>query len=189
MSTHAKLPNHTGQKLAYVVRFYAKISPLIYRRFGNYIKQSMSPGLKRAREPYRVKNAIVGLALGAFAVGVWAYSISAVKQDIFDDVDEEAEALSAGVAQASKESVAPLTGKTPSESSVPAISITPATNAAATINAVSNSTILGEVAKAQSVKGVLPRMGMPGWLLDPERKTLVWGAPPVDDLGKMGRRS
>ena len=188
MSTHAKLPNHTGQKLAYVVRFYAKISPLICRRFGNHIKQSMSPGLKRAREPYRVKNAIVGLALGAFAVGVWAYSISAVKQDIFDDVDEEAEALSAGVARASKETVASSTGKSLSESSAPAIS-TPTTNATATINAVSNSTILGEVAKAQSVKGVLPRLGMPRWLLDPERKTLVWGAPPVDDLGKMGRRS
>ena len=55
----------------------------------------MSPGLKRAREPYRVKNAITGLTLGAFAVGIWAYSISAVKQDVFDDIDEEARALSA----------------------------------------------------------------------------------------------
>jgi cytochrome c oxidase assembly factor 3 len=53
----------------------------------------MSPGLKRAREPYRLRNAITGLALGAFAVGIWAYSISAVKQDVFDDVDEEARAL------------------------------------------------------------------------------------------------
>ncbi|KAJ3504656.1 hypothetical protein NLJ89_g7826 [Agrocybe chaxingu] len=53
----------------------------------------MSPGLLRAREPYRLKNAILGLTLGAFAVGVWAYSISAVKQDVFDDVDAEAEAL------------------------------------------------------------------------------------------------
>lgn len=57
--------------------------------------QTMSPGLKRAREPYRVKNAIMGLTLGAFAVGIWAYSISAVKQDVFDDVDEEARAMSA----------------------------------------------------------------------------------------------
>ncbi len=54
----------------------------------------MSPGLQRAREPYRVKNALLGLTLGAFAVGVWAYSISAVKQDVFDDVDEEVAALS-----------------------------------------------------------------------------------------------
>jgi cytochrome c oxidase assembly factor 3, fungi type len=55
----------------------------------------MSPGLKRAREPYRVKNAIMGLTLGAFAVGIWAYSINAVKQDVFDDIDEEARAMSA----------------------------------------------------------------------------------------------
>ena len=37
----------------------------------------------------------MGLTLGAFAVGIWAYSISAVKQDVFDDVDEEARAMSA----------------------------------------------------------------------------------------------
>ena len=55
----------------------------------------MSPGLRRAREPYRVKNAIMGLTLGAFAVAIWAYSINAVKQDVFDDVDEEARAMSA----------------------------------------------------------------------------------------------
>lgn len=55
----------------------------------------MSPGLKRARAPYRVKNAIVGVTLGAFSVAIWAYSISAVKQDVFDDVDEEARAMSA----------------------------------------------------------------------------------------------
>ncbi|KAI0053692.1 hypothetical protein FA95DRAFT_1579337 [Auriscalpium vulgare] len=53
----------------------------------------MSPGLLRAREPYRVKNAITGLIIFGFAVGTWAYSLRAVKQDTFDDVDEEARAL------------------------------------------------------------------------------------------------
>src|ERR1700676_494750 len=53
----------------------------------------MSPGLQRARAPYRWKNAISGLILGAFGVGIWAYSINAVKQDVFDDVDEEAREL------------------------------------------------------------------------------------------------
>ena len=37
----------------------------------------------------------MGLTLGAFAVGIWAYSISAVKQDVFDDIDDEARAMSA----------------------------------------------------------------------------------------------
>jgi len=62
----------------------------------------MSPGLQRAREPYRVKNAILGLSLSAFAVGIWAYSISAVKQDVFDDIDEEVAALSVGTNSNSK---------------------------------------------------------------------------------------
>jgi cytochrome c oxidase assembly factor 3 len=55
----------------------------------------MSPGLMRAREPYRVRNLITGLAIGAFGVGIWAWSIGAVKQDEFTDVDEEARVLAA----------------------------------------------------------------------------------------------
>lgn len=58
----------------------------------------MSQGLRRAREPYRVKNMVTGLAISSFAIGVWFYSIRAVKQDNFDDVDEEARAMArAGV--------------------------------------------------------------------------------------------
>lgn len=38
-------------------------------------------------------NLITGTAIAAFVVGVWAYSISAVKQDTFDDVDNQARAL------------------------------------------------------------------------------------------------
>lgn len=56
-------------------------------------KHQMSAGLMRAREPYRVKNTLTGLAIGSFVVGVWLYSMSAVKQDNFDDVDEEARAM------------------------------------------------------------------------------------------------
>ena len=36
---------------------------------------------------------MTGIAIASFAVGVWAYSIRAVKQDTFEDVDEEARAL------------------------------------------------------------------------------------------------
>jgi cytochrome c oxidase assembly factor 3 len=55
----------------------------------------MSPGLKRARQPFLVRNAITGVILAAFAFGMWNYSMNAVKQDVFDDVDEEAKALAA----------------------------------------------------------------------------------------------
>lgn len=144
----------------------------------------MSPGLKRAREPYRVKNAILGLALGAFAVGVWAYSISAVKQDLFDDVDEEARALGAGGAGPSS-----AEGKNVSETipgaPAPVVVLSP------TPAAVQNAVILREIADAKKSaevrhRGILQMLGdrYPG-LLDPERRTLVWGAPPVDDIGKM----
>lgn len=53
----------------------------------------MSPGLLRARAPFRTKNAVTGLILGAFTIGVYSYSIRAVKQERFDDIDEEARAL------------------------------------------------------------------------------------------------
>ena len=40
-------------------------------------------GLARARKPFRTANLLVGGGLALFAVGVYAYSISAVKQDDF----------------------------------------------------------------------------------------------------------
>lgn len=144
----------------------------------------MSPGLKRAREPYRVKNALTGLALGAFAVGIWAYSISAVKQDVFDDVDAEVlmqqqqqhqqqqqqqrlEVLSVKEEKKVMEAAvnAAVASSKPSPFSTPPIPIAPE-------------------------RGVLQRLDTRyTWLLDPQRKTLIWGAPPVDNIGKMKLRS
>lgn len=138
----------------------------------------MSPGLKRAREPYRVRNAILGLTLGTFAVAIWAYSIRAVKQDVFDDVDEEAKAMA-------MESAA----KTGPDSGAGA-HIGPQIIEATRSETVSpaSSVILEEVAKAEAKPkiGVLQYLDkrLP-WLLDPERKTLVWGAPPIDNIGKI----
>ena len=139
----------------------------------------MSPGLKRAREPFRLRNALTGLALAGFAVGVWAYSIGAVKQDDFGDVDEEARALMAGsgiqkledgaaeargAAEVSKASVVPP----PATSTVAASSIPPP--------------------GAATRRGILPPL-LERWfpsVLDPRTGTLVWSAPPVDNVGKLG---
>ncbi|TDL29362.1 hypothetical protein BD410DRAFT_797984 [Rickenella mellea] len=55
----------------------------------------LSPGLLRARQRFRVRNVLTGAVIASFGVGVWAYSISAVRQDTFDDADEEAKALAA----------------------------------------------------------------------------------------------
>ncbi|KAF8204592.1 hypothetical protein BJ912DRAFT_840732 [Pholiota molesta] len=160
---------------------------------------SMSPGLQRAREPYRIKNALLGLALGAFAVGVWAYSISAVKQDIFDDVDEEARVLSAPPAAATA-SVAPAAGTMnrsgDAEQRQLAAKSSASSSAALMARAATPSDllVLEEVEKARPAappaRGILQHLDhrFPR-LLDPQRKTLVWGAPPVDDVGKMSKSS
>ncbi|KAG6900429.1 hypothetical protein C0993_010817 [Termitomyces sp. T159_Od127] len=136
----------------------------------------MSAGLKRARAPYRVKNALTGIGLGAFAVGVWAYSISAVRQDVFDDVDEEARAMARTgiVNEASKaEEIAQPIGV--SQSQPIKTSPTVATNTS--ISSAPSPQCRGLLRHLDSR---FPR------LLDPETKTYVWGAPPVDNIGKVG---
>ena len=154
---------------------------------------TMSPGLKRAREPYRVKNAIVGLGLGAFAVGVWAYSISAVKQDVFDDVDEEAKALAS---VSSTPSPTSPTGATSTMSaSRAALTTTIAPPPGAAVVATSPGTlgttniIISEPLPPASTPSTIQPRGILGKyfprLLDPQTKTWVSGAPPVDNIGKV----
>ncbi|KAH7887467.1 hypothetical protein F5I97DRAFT_1860673 [Phlebopus sp. FC_14] len=149
----------------------------------------MSPGLIRARAPFRVRNAITGLILAAFGVGIWAYSISAVKQDDFADIDEEAKEMMKG-------RTAALAGLDSSAAVGPGASVS-----RANANYAAGASVVPETASgppppppsssASKPRGVLapvldrtfPR------LLDPTRKTLIWGAPPVDNVGKMQLRS
>ena len=142
----------------------------------------MSPGLKRAREPYRFKNAVSGLVLGAVGVGIWAYSISAVKQDVFDDVDEEARELrESGVTLRSledeerdrKAAAARIqTGNPNLGKIVEDVPLPPAVNPAACRG------LLAEILDVSHPT-----------VLDPKRKTVVWGAPSVDKIGTMGESS
>ncbi|KAG2110718.1 hypothetical protein BD769DRAFT_1630314 [Suillus cothurnatus] len=124
----------------------------------------MSPGLQRARAPFRLQNAITGLILAGFGVGVWAYSISAVKQDDFSDVDEEARALMR---------VGPTTVE---EVKVPVM------DEAKVVATQTPSSVSVEV-KAATVPSI-HREAFSS-LLDPSRKTLIWGAPPVDNIGRL----
>lgn len=140
----------------------------------------MSPGLKRAREPYRLRNALTGIALGAFAVGIWAYSISAVKQDVFDDVDEEARAIARTGTAAEVLSV-----KEEKKTMEAAI-------AAATATSAPSSSTVSPTPSTALARTPTPGRGLLQHLdsrfprlLDPQRKTLIWGAPPVDNIGKM----
>ena len=125
----------------------------------------MSAGLMRAREPYRVKNAVTGFAIGSFIVGVWLYSMSAVKQDNFDDVDEEARAMV-------RAGVKPLEEK----------------GAEAT---TTTTTVAGkekEEKRAHHHHGLLALLDTKfPRLLDPDGKTVVFGAPAVDRIGRIGQ--
>ncbi|KIL70373.1 hypothetical protein M378DRAFT_67723 [Amanita muscaria Koide BX008] len=168
---------------------------------------TMSPGLKRAREPYRFRNALTGFVLGAFAVSVWAYSISAVKQDVFDDIDDEARALqnqSRGGANATA-----TADVRPNNASRDRVSVGSATSPiSATSDPTSSSrtradeAILAGAVTAQVISNVPPpsipasgpKRGVLQYLdfrfpnlLDPVNKTLVWGAPPVDNMGTISR--
>lgn len=152
----------------------------------------MSPGLQRAREPFRLRNAITGVLLAGFTVGVWAYSIGAVKQDVFDDVDDEARALMAGSGIQSAESAAAEvvkevkevagTSRSSLETALPLNYPTlPAAPPTATARPETKSS------SSTSRRGVLPPLLEPRFpsLLDPSSKTIVWGAPPVDKVGRM----
>jgi cytochrome c oxidase assembly factor 3, fungi type len=123
----------------------------------------MSAGLMRAREPYKVKNALTGLAIGSFIVGVWLYSMSAVKQDNFDDVDEEARAMvRAGVKPLEEKGAEAMTTTTVEKK---------------------------EEEKRAHHHGLLALLDAKfPRLLDPEGKTVVFGAPPVDMIGRIGQR-
>jgi len=138
----------------------------------------MSPGLLRARAPYRFKNAITGITIFGFCVGVWAYSISAVKQENFDDIDEEAKALVAA------------SQRRPDEQNRQAAADTRATS---TISPSAASPLSSNIQDAWDENEACPHGLLVGVLrpslLDPHRKTLVWGAPSVDKMGKLGNSS
>ena len=108
---------------------------------------------------------LTGLAIGSFVVGIWLYSMSAVKQDNFADVDEEARAMV-------RAGVRVVEDKT-SERNVEANS--PTTTA--------SSKVTNGEGKAQGL--LAPLDGNFPRLLDPWGKTMVWGAPPVDRIGRM----
>lgn len=162
----------------------------------------MSPGMKRAREPFFVRNTITGILLGVFVVGVYSYSIRAVRQDDFGDIDDETKAqreaardtqlekmkresatvLTVGEEQDVMERAARAVAKgiNSTRSAVPA-------DETSSLGASTSSPVLAELESRR--KGVLVGLleKTPG-ILDPKRKTLVWGAPDVDNIGRVASR-
>ncbi|KAI0797128.1 hypothetical protein C8Q75DRAFT_710727 [Abortiporus biennis] len=136
----------------------------------------MSPGLQRARAPFRFRNALTGIILASFAIGVWAYSLSAVAQDDFSDIDEEAKALKeTGVSSSTPTSPTSITpsslSSSPTQSSLEAI----------------NAEVVRADAKGGKTRGVIASLLEERYpeVLDPKNRTLVWGAPSVDNPGRL----
>lgn len=79
----------------------------------------MSQGLQRARAPFRAKNLLTGAGILSFTFAVYAYSISAVKQDDFSDIPapsiEEIKRLNETKAQSSSEQLSSATPSTPQQ--------------------------------------------------------------------------
>lgn len=137
----------------------------------------MSPGLIRARKGFLIPNVLTGLGLGVFIVGVWAYSINAVKQENFDDIDDEVRQLNAKNALSKSRPPVVLTEvdrelhatSTPSGPSI------------------ASSTQHHTIEENKKRFGLLPSLIDPKFL-DPETHTLVWGAPPVGSPGRLWER-
>ncbi|KAG0008726.1 hypothetical protein BGZ80_003124 [Entomortierella chlamydospora] len=85
---------------------------MIFPKPTSYYEQGFkrSPALERAAAPFRLRNALTGAGIVAFCVSVYAYSILAVKQDDFSDIQlpahvvEQQKEAAAAAAAAAKES-------------------------------------------------------------------------------------
>ncbi|WWC90154.1 uncharacterized protein L201_005087 [Kwoniella dendrophila CBS 6074] len=175
----------------------------------------MSPSLQRARKPFILTNVLIGGTLLAFAVGVYVYSISAVKQDDFSDVEdllpplEERRKLTSiedeQRASKSLQSIAsalPLSSPPSSSSSSSSRSTqtTPLPNTTSTGSSLSHSlpqpdlsgsTLpLLETKSETTGRWGIRRISELDWvkkrgLVDPKGNLLVWGAPDVERIGTI----
>ncbi|GAA6061839.1 hypothetical protein JCM10212_000756 [Sporobolomyces blumeae] len=145
----------------------------------------VSEGLKRARRPFRTRNAVVGLALSGFMFSVYLYSIRAVAQDDFADLEAPTDEQRRNAVSiedekrfkeaAKAEQLSPLAAVPPQVPGSPSSATTTLSSPGARVNEVSSvrgSGILSRLSATFGGKGT--------------DSQLVWGAPPVDRVGRMG---
>ncbi|WVQ94197.1 hypothetical protein IAU59_001275 [Kwoniella sp. CBS 9459] len=172
----------------------------------------MSPSLTRARKPFILTNVLIGGTLFAFAVGVYVYSISAVKQDDFSDVEdllpplEERKKLQSiedeQRATSSLQSIAsalPFSGGSSAPSRPATTPLPHATSSAASPSkAIPQPDLSGQVLPLAELTSTSKSGGFLGtkrlseleWirkrgLVDPKGNVLVWGAPDVERIGRI----
>ena len=126
-----------------------------------------SEGLKRARLPFRTRNAIVGLTLSGFMFSVYLYSIRAVAQDDFADLQAP-----------SMEEREKMVSIEEERRNRDALLLPPSTV---------TTTIPQETSQSlTSHQGILARFKNTFGGRGQESK-IVWGAPPVDRLGRIAK--
>jgi cytochrome c oxidase assembly factor 3 len=128
----------------------------------------VSEGLKRARAPFRTRNAIVGLGLSGFMFSVYLYSIRAVAQDDFADLQPPTEEQ-----RRNRESLKASQFEMPSLPSPSSLSQASSPDALLPSQPTPETGILGRVRGAFGGRGT--------------NSKLVWAAPPVDNLGRIQR--
>ncbi|ODN89687.1 mitochondrial protein [Cryptococcus wingfieldii CBS 7118] len=145
---------------------------------------NMSPSLQRARKPFFLTNALIGGSVAAFTLGVYLYSISAVKQDDFSDVEDllpplEERSKIRSIEDEAKEIAGGAVNSIPAARGLPgapskAIPDAPLAQAAAA------SSFGWGPKKLSDVEWIKRR----GWV-DGNGNVLVWGAPNVDRIGRL----
>ncbi|GAA6004884.1 uncharacterized protein JCM10292_002545 [Rhodotorula paludigena] len=138
----------------------------------------VSEGLKRARRPFFTRNLITGSLISAFALSVYLYSIRAVAQDDFSDLDQplseeqrrnltsiEDEQRLKNARTADRLALGP-------PPAVAAAQGVPAGTVSAAPPAAAPSSVFGRLRSAFGGRGT--------------ESTLVWNAPSVDRIGRIG---
>jgi len=159
----------------------------------------MSPALKRARRPFFPRNVITGVTLFGFAVSVWAYSMSAVKQEDFGDIDamvpppeDRAKMKSVEEEQKAQGELRSLSSALQTDPPIVPPDPTGVTSIATPTTTTSPSQP-HPATSATSSRGlaskILPRLQLKMPVIDSTTSTLIWGAPSIDRLGALSDRS
>ncbi|BGP29984.1 hypothetical protein JCM10296v2_001736 [Rhodotorula toruloides] len=133
----------------------------------------VSEGLKRARRPFRTRNMITGGLISAFAFSVYMYSIRAVAQDDFSDLAEP-------VSEDTRRNLRSIEEEKRYNEALVADRLAP--QPAVVAEAPQATTVAAPVPGQRSVlqmfQGAFGGRGA--------ESKIVWGAPSVDRLGRIG---
>ncbi|GAA6042785.1 hypothetical protein JCM8097_007478 [Rhodosporidiobolus ruineniae] len=140
----------------------------------------VSEGLKRARLPFRNRNLVTGGLISAFAFSVYMYSIRAVAQDDFSDLDQP-------ISEEERRAVRSIEEDKAAREALNAdrLSATPVAAAAVGVVEAVNPVEVAPLTVPAGRRSILEQVRGAFGGRGAESK-LVWGAPSVDRVGRIG---